>query len=47
MCTVVTETHHRSLLFTVATKAGNMCLNDKDKSQRNRVTRVTMPFSLD
>lgn len=44
MCTVITETHHRSLLFTVATKAGNMCLNDKDKSQRNR---VTMPFSPD
>lgn len=44
MCSIITETHHRSLLFTVATKAGSMYLNDKDKSQRNTVTK---PFSLD
>lgn len=44
MCTIITETHHRSLLSTVATKGGNMYLNDKDKSQRNIGTKS---FSLD
>lgn len=43
MCSIITETHHRSLLFTVATKAGSMYLNDKDKSQRNTVTK---PFLI-